>query len=211
MALVWENYKAGGSEKLTMLALADWCDDNGDSLFPSIPGIARKINLSVSQVRRIIHSFINAGYLKVVANHMGGNPGQPRHYQLNIKRLSTTCMSASSTDATPSMDAHLPLAPMTPESSLTTNKTYIAKKTKDRKKQETKKTLIPDDFFITSKDREWATRNNFYNLDDHLEPFIETCKANGYKKVDWQCYFKKAVRGDWAGIGHGKERRFVPA
>ena len=211
MSLVWENYKAGGSEKLTMLALADWCDDNGGSLFPSISGIARKINLSVSQARRIIHSFINAGYLKVVANPQGGNPGQPRHYQLNIKRLSTTCMSASSTDATPSMDAHLPLTPMTPESSVTTNKTYIPEKTKYRKKQETKKTPIPADFSITPELKSWADRKGITNLEDHLEPFAIKCRKQGYKYASWHAAFQDAVTENWAGIGHGKEGGFVPA
>jgi len=70
---------------------------------------------------------------------------------------------------------------------------------------------IPTDFSITSKDREWASKNNITNIDDHLEPFIETCKAEGYKKADWHCYFKKAIRRDWAGVGHGKQRGFVPA
>jgi len=73
------------------------------------------------------------------------------------------------------------------------------------------KKSIPTDFSITSTDSDWAIKNNINNIDDHLEPFIETCKANGYKKVDWHCFFKKAVREDWARIGHGKERRFVPA
>lgn len=73
------------------------------------------------------------------------------------------------------------------------------------------KTLIPDDFSITSKLKAWAAREEITNLDDHLEPFIETCKANGYKKVNWHCFFKKAVRENWARIGHGEKRRFVPA
>ena len=73
------------------------------------------------------------------------------------------------------------------------------------------KISIPTDFSITSTDSDWAIKNNINNIDDHLEPFIETCKANGYKKVDWHCFFKKAVREDWARIGHGKKRGFVPA
>jgi len=73
------------------------------------------------------------------------------------------------------------------------------------------KKSIPTDFSITSTDSDWAIKNNINNIDGHLEPFIETCKANGYKKVDWHCFFKKAVREDWARIGHGKKRGFVPA
>jgi len=36
MSLIWENFTVGGSEKLTMLAMADWCNDDGGSLYPSI-------------------------------------------------------------------------------------------------------------------------------------------------------------------------------
>ena len=89
MTLVWENFNRGGSEKLAMLALADWCNDEGGSLHPSISGIAKKINVQERQARRIVHKFIDEGFLKVVANHNGGNPGQSRHYILNIEMLKT--------------------------------------------------------------------------------------------------------------------------
>ena len=72
MTLVWDNFTRGGSEKLAMLALADWCNDQGGSLHPSISGIAKKINVSESQARRIIHGLIDEGYLTVIANHEGG-------------------------------------------------------------------------------------------------------------------------------------------
>jgi hypothetical protein len=137
MSHVWKNYCRGGSHKLAMLALADWCNDEGGSLHPSIAGIAKKINVSESQARRIIHEFIEEGYLKVVANHLGGNPGQSRHYKLNVKKLSIPCMGTTpSTDATPSIDARyplhgcaLPLAPTTPDSPLTTNNHHGEKDT----------------------------------------------------------------------------------
>lgn len=121
MSLVWENYRKGGSEKLAMLALADWCNDQGGSLHPSINAIARKINVSESQARRIVHGFIKDGYLEVIGNHDGGNPGQSRQYRLIVEKLATPSMDATRTpstsatpsaDATPSMDARLPLAPM---------------------------------------------------------------------------------------------------
>ena len=89
MTLVWENFSRGGSEKLAMLALADWCNDEGLSLHPSINGIARKINVSESQARRILHKFIDEGYLSVVGNHNGGSPGKTRQYKLHMNMLET--------------------------------------------------------------------------------------------------------------------------
>jgi hypothetical protein len=120
MTLVWKNFNRGGSEKLAMLALADWCNDQGGNLYPSISSIAKKINVSESQARRIIHGFISEGLLSVVANHDGGDPGKSRHYKLNVEILRTPGMYATpGADATPCMDARyplhgcaLPLAPM---------------------------------------------------------------------------------------------------
>jgi hypothetical protein len=89
MSAVWDNFKRGGSEKLAMLALADWCNDDGGSLYPSISAVAEKINVKECRARRIIHKLIDEGYLTVIANHNGGNPGQSRHYRLNVEKLVT--------------------------------------------------------------------------------------------------------------------------
>lgn len=42
MSLVWENFPAGGSDLLTLLALADWSNDQGGSLHPSIKVVGKK-------------------------------------------------------------------------------------------------------------------------------------------------------------------------
>ena len=130
MSLVWENYLKGGSEKLAMLALADWSDDAGGRLYPSIKTIASKINVSECQARRIIHGFIDDGYLTVIANHNGGDIGATRHYKINIEKLLTTSTNATtSIDATPITHARSPLAPMRVTTStsetLTVNNHYI--------------------------------------------------------------------------------------
>lgn len=72
---------------LVMLALADWCNNDGLSLHPSMRAIAEKCRLSEVQARRVIHSLIHDGYLEVVGNHSGGAPGMSRHYRLCIERL----------------------------------------------------------------------------------------------------------------------------
>ena len=86
--LAFKNYRGGGTELLTMLALADWCDDEGGRLFPSIKAVAKKIRLSESQARRSIHKLIELGYLSVLKNHDGGRNSETRHYQINLIRLS---------------------------------------------------------------------------------------------------------------------------
>lgn len=128
MNLVWKNYPKGGSEKLALLALADWCDDEGGNLYPSIGTVAKKICVSPSQARRIIHGFIEDGLLEVVGNSNGGAKSQTRRYQIHLSKLgqTTSVYATPSTDATPCTDARdhwhpcaLPLAPMLANTSLT--------------------------------------------------------------------------------------------
>jgi hypothetical protein len=87
MSLVWEGFRASGSEMLAMLALADWCNDEGGSLHPSMRAVAEKIRVSEKQARRILHVFEDAGYLKVIGNANGGAPGTTKQYQLNVAKL----------------------------------------------------------------------------------------------------------------------------
>ena len=89
MSLVWDNFPRGGSDKLAMLALADWCNDQGGSLHPSMSTIAKKINLTEKQARVIVHRLIEECWVAVVGNVYGGNPGQSRQYQVNIQMLLT--------------------------------------------------------------------------------------------------------------------------
>lgn len=113
MSLVWSNFRKGGSEKLAMLALADWCDDKGESLYPSIASVAEKINVSECQARRIVHGFITDGYLSVVGNEYGGKPGQTRRYKLDVKKLERAIAGETpSMGATPSTHARRRVAPM---------------------------------------------------------------------------------------------------
>lgn len=174
MSLVWQNFPRGGSEKLTLLALADWCDDEGKNLYPSIQRVAKKISASESQARRIIHGFIDEGLLMVVANHNGGSKGSTRQYRLNIAKLAKTPSTDAtpSVRATPSTDARdgwhpcaLPLAPMTPNTLLTVSypsdidtKEKLSVKS-DAKKQRTK------------------------NKEATLQDFLDRCKADGVKAV----------------------------
>ena len=101
MTLVWDRFPGAGSELLVMLALADWCDDRGENLYPSIPTVAKKIRASESQARRLVHGLIDQGWVSVIGNEFGGSPGSSRQYRLNLAKLTET----GSVSATPRIDA----------------------------------------------------------------------------------------------------------
>ncbi|WP_442907289.1 helix-turn-helix domain-containing protein [Hydrogenophaga sp. PBL-H3] len=99
--MVWENYPEGGSELLALLALADWSNDAG-ACFPSIAAIAKKTRISRSQAQRVVHGLIDAKFVSVLENSMGGAPGMTRRYRINLEKLTgsagtTGCMGATPT------------------------------------------------------------------------------------------------------------------
>lgn len=103
MSRVWDGFPGGGSDLLTMLALADWSDDEG-RCWPSMASIAKKTRLSEKQARRVVHSIIESGFLIVTDNQQGG--ATSRRYQIQVDRLTPP------TGGTPPMDgsppAHVP-------------------------------------------------------------------------------------------------------
>jgi hypothetical protein len=215
MSLVWENFNRGGSEKLAMLALADWCNDQGGSLHPSINSIAHKINVSESQARRIVHGFINDGYLTVLANHNGGDRGQTRHYKLNVEMLATPSTSATRTpsidatpcaDATPSMDAREPLAPMraTPSThdTLTTIEPSIEPPIKNKAKKPA--FVLPD--WINQKHWDaWHLHPKRKSLSNEQKQLaVDQLKEWKDAGLDYETALKNSATNNWQGI-------FLPA
>ena len=104
--LAWE-YPIGGAAKLALMALADWADDQGERLYPSMSAIAGRMCCSVDHARRAVHALIDLGVLHVVGNATGGAPGSTRRYRIDVDRL-TTGVDARGTpciDATPTPGA----------------------------------------------------------------------------------------------------------
>lgn len=97
MSAVWKCQSLTGSAKLVMLAMADWCNDQGGSLYPSNDAVALKCSLSHSQAVRVLRDLCEAGWLSVIGNHSGGAPGTTKQFSVNVKKLSVT----GSTNATP--------------------------------------------------------------------------------------------------------------
>ena len=87
MTMVWDRFPASGSELLAMLAMADWCDDRGGSLYPSMKAVAKKIRVSEKQARRIVHGLEEKGFLSVVGNANGGAPGSTKQFRLHVEKL----------------------------------------------------------------------------------------------------------------------------
>lgn len=105
MTWVWDGYPGKGSDLLCMLAMADFANDEGGSLHPSVATIAKKLRVDPKQARRLIHGLIDEGFVSVVGNESGGQPGATRHYQINFARLKQLAADAE----TAPLDGRTPL------------------------------------------------------------------------------------------------------
>ncbi|WP_175663078.1 helix-turn-helix domain-containing protein [Burkholderia ambifaria] len=80
--MVWDRYPGEDHELLLALKLADFCDDNGEHIFPSIETLAEKTRRSVRAVQYQIKSMVERGWLILVANASGGR-GRACEYRIN--------------------------------------------------------------------------------------------------------------------------------
>ncbi len=111
MNSAWQ-FDRGGSEKLVLLAMANWADDDGNC-YPSIAAIAHRACLSEVQARRVVHGLISDGYITVTGNHNGGRNSESRKYRINVSKLQTTPL-ADDTRTTLTDDRGTPLADESP-------------------------------------------------------------------------------------------------
>ena len=77
------------SQKMVLLVLCDFANDDGLSCHPSIAAVAKKASVSDRQCKRLIRELETLDLVKVVGNQYGGKPGSTRHYQINVERLLT--------------------------------------------------------------------------------------------------------------------------
>lgn len=90
ISAAWRLKTLSPTDKLVLLALCDWANDDGESLRPSIQAIADKSSLSPRQAQRVMRGLVEDGWVEVIGNHSGGAPGTSRHYRLNVRKLTGT-------------------------------------------------------------------------------------------------------------------------
>lgn len=80
MTAVWENSGHQSGALIVLLAMADWADDNGGSIFPSVQKLAFKSRLKDRQVQRVIRTLLASGELVLL--DQGGGRHQTNSYRI---------------------------------------------------------------------------------------------------------------------------------
>ena len=111
MAAVWES-DLPTDEKFVALALADWADDTGGSIFPSQARLGWKVGKSDRAARYTITKLLERGVLAVI----GGGNGTVIHYRMILSALPSR-MPFSTPEDSSGVNAPHPGSPLptTPE------------------------------------------------------------------------------------------------
>lgn len=86
MTKIWDSGAYAEGTLLVLLALADWANDEGLSIFPSIEAIGEKARLSTRQVQRALGTLRDDGVLEPIKNSAGGR-GRRVEYRLHAERV----------------------------------------------------------------------------------------------------------------------------
>lgn len=199
MSLVWEKFPEGGSDMLVMLAMADWCNDEGLSLHPSNNAVARKCRISKRQAQRIIDSLVGDGWLSVIGNSKGGAPGDTKQYRLHVEKLRETddIGVTGVTGVTGDKNTHRRVT-----SSAETGDTHVTQTTIEpsiepsvfiptSQAKPKNRTRLPDDFSPTPNHYALAAQ---LGVSIEIDQFRDYHNANGNKMADWNAALNTWIR-----------------
>lgn len=74
------------NRKMVAIRLADFADDDGRGIWPTVARLARETEISDRTVQRILKDMVEEGIL-VVVREGGGRPGQATRYDFDMKAL----------------------------------------------------------------------------------------------------------------------------
>lgn len=98
MRLVWDIPGYTMAEKMVLLKLADYAQDDGTKVFPSKDTVAQQCGCDVRTVRKAIDKLMETGALCLVNERLG----RPTVYCLDVERLHALKVQTSSKNDTPS-------------------------------------------------------------------------------------------------------------
>lgn len=84
---VLQHFRGDPSRTLLAVCIADFANDDGSSIFPSIATLARKSRQSVRTVQRRLREFESSGWLVCVRRSTGGKSGSTSQYRIAAEWL----------------------------------------------------------------------------------------------------------------------------
>ncbi len=89
MSRIFRQPMGGATRKALAVRLADFADDEGRGIWPSVDRLAEETELSVRTVQRLLADFVEEGIL-VLVKKASGRPGEANRYDFDLARLFET-------------------------------------------------------------------------------------------------------------------------
>jgi hypothetical protein len=89
MTFVWEAFPGSGGELIVLLAMADYADDEGGNIYPSVPTLAKKSRMSDRGVQKVLRGLQDVGWIELVAE-AENEKSRAREYRIPWRQLRKT-------------------------------------------------------------------------------------------------------------------------
>lgn len=86
MSRIFRQPMGGATRKALAVRLADFADDEGRGIWPSVERLSAETELSERTVQRLLSDFVNEGIL-ILVKKASGRPGEANRYDFNLERL----------------------------------------------------------------------------------------------------------------------------
>nr|WP_273700199.1 helix-turn-helix domain-containing protein [Ensifer adhaerens] len=86
MSVLFKAHLGSTSRKMLAVRLADFADDDGKGIWPTVARLSRETELSERQVQRILAEFVDEGLL-VVKSRGGSKPGEATRYDFSMSAI----------------------------------------------------------------------------------------------------------------------------
>lgn len=86
MSRIFRQPMGGATRKALAVRLADFADDEGRGIWPSVDRLSAETELSVRTVQRLLADFVEEGIL-VLVKKASGRPGEANRYDFDLDRL----------------------------------------------------------------------------------------------------------------------------
>lgn len=208
MAAVWSGFPHGGSELLCMLALADFADENGGNIFPSMTTLAQKLRVDKRNAQRIVRKLEADGFIEKIEASNGGARIATNRMRIRLDRLTrgeNATRGSSATrgdDATPTRgkNATLPVA-LAPPNTSTKRQVNRQALTLRRFLEDCKaagEKPIPENDAIFAYAEQAGIDEEMLEVAwrEFKASFLPTSKT----QRDWRAHYRNAIRRNWYGL-----------
>lgn len=228
MSWVFKHSPAEGSDRLCLLVLANYADDEGLS-WPGVAKIAREMRVSERTAQRTLHKLAEGGHITIVPN---GAPDsrQPTNRRTNAYRLlvrgDTAVTPTPNPGVTPGaprgdnpgnsgvtlLSPKPPIDPSVDPSEISgaeapelshADSASSSRAEKSSAKNGAAKKLTPDTFVVTDEMRMWAAEKvRGVDVDAQTEQFLDWWRASGKPFKDsiagWRNWLRRSKPGGLA-------------